>query len=1073
MVPVHLHIPCLVQQFADEDHSTYSVRPIFTGGPYTSHSRFDQALDHLRTQLKQHLNNWQFNRQTASDFLWFAFDPELAYQKVSIKFKLGNKPHEGVFSYFSFNLEDRQFGILPGFDCAFFMIDPDGPSLQSQVTPIIIDEIQQRFKEDPAGFDLDTHLCPRKEFITHLELHVQVLDPSFKFQEEQQNFLSAFLAGTVQFKGNFEIWRVSELLNYSYPENLARAYFRETEVELLTKFMFEPKSPPVVIVAPEGSGRHAILEEVVYQYLKETADNASDEPVNNVWLLDPNQVIAGMSYVGWWEKRFEAILKYLASQVGGREVLVIDNPLALLRIGRTSQSSLNLARLLRPYLEKRAIPMVLIATPGQWKIMQEQDSALARQFHILNLKPVSPELAIRIVLKKKRWLEKKFDAYISLLAIQELVRLHRIYFSDHALPGYVVRQLEQLLRKNPLHHIDIQEVRTAFGNLSGWKSRIIEDEKALQAGEIRSRIEAELIGQEEAVEAISGAIHVVRSKLNNPGKPYHSFLFVGPTGVGKTQAAKVLCHFLTGSEKNLVRLDMNEYLDAAASQRLIGTWGQPEGHLTSRIRYQPFSVLLLDEIEKAHPSVVDLLLQVLDDGRLTDSRGRMVDFTNTFIILTSNLGSREAASRLGFRSANWDASGAYQKALRNHFRPEFLNRIDRTVIFKPLGESEILNIARLQIRELLSRDGFVRRTTILNIESDALEWVARRGYDPQMGGRALKRQIERDLTRLSAEQLVRIPDDHPILFDILLENRSLVPRIKRLSFVSRQSENWHPELPTNRQTNTFFRKLLQRLDLLEQQVLESEPEQANSFLAVDEASENWQYYHFRDRISEIKDLLQKLLLGHRDPHFQENRTQAFRFRKSPLKEEQEESIFRPEALSEIRELHRSGQLLYTIQESEFLHAYLMVAQLEHSGKFFLLDQFDRLTIRLEACVNNQDEKPLEFLFDQYRNWLEAREITHEANSGNYTIECEDFGLKMLLQGEAGLHFFVGPFGSPLPIRLILEDAASRDSLHQQDEVIRIYDRENTLTDLRTGLTIDYYTSPDEWNVLVFAGLHQK
>ncbi len=234
----------------------------------------------------------------------------------------------------------------------------------------------------------------------------------------------------------------------------------------------------------------------------------------------------------------------------------------------------------------------------------------------------------------------------------------------------------------------------------------------------------ELIGQQEAIEALSDFVHLIKAKLCDPGKPLGSLFFIGPTGVGKTHAAKVLCEYIMGDEKQLMRFDMNEYVDEWALQRLIGDKDQPEGLLTGKVRYQPFGVLLFDEIEKAHPLIHDLLLQVLYDGRLTDSLGQTTDFTNTIIIMTSNLGAEKVASQLGFEIKGKDDSSIYRSAIEDFFRPEFVNRIDKIIAFQPLQKDQIRSIARLQIKELLQRDGFLRRNTILNISHEALGWVA-------------------------------------------------------------------------------------------------------------------------------------------------------------------------------------------------------------------------------------------------------------------------------------------------------------------------------------------------------------
>jgi len=378
-----------------------------------------------------------------------------------------------------------------------------------------------------------------------------------------------------------------------------------------------------------------------------------------------------------------------------------------------------------------------------------------------------------MVLAQRKLLEMEYACTISIQAIQRLFTIQRNYLKNKALPGSVMKLLRQIAVKYRFLDIDLPEIREEFKGFSGLEEAIFDPTYSFTQAEVKKTIAAQLVGQAEAVDTLADVVHTIKAKLTTPNKPLASFLFIGPTGVGKTQAAKVLSTYLMGDEKRLLRFDMNEYIDAGAIHRLIGDYDNPEGQLTGKVRYNPFGVLLLDEIEKAHPAVHDLLLQVLDDGRLTDSVGRTVYFNNLIIIMTSNVGAREVASQLGFGSSTTSDAAIFRKAVENKFRPEFVNRIDRIVIFKPLAYEHILNIARLQIKELLQRDGFVRRSTILNISQEALEWVAKRGFDERMGGRALKRQIERDLTSLSADQLVSTYNDQPILFDIDYDGKQL------------------------------------------------------------------------------------------------------------------------------------------------------------------------------------------------------------------------------------------------------------------------------------------------------------
>jgi DNA polymerase III delta prime subunit len=265
-----------------------------------------------------------------------------------------------------------------------------------------------------------------------------------------------------------------------------------------------------------------------------------------------------------------------------------------------------------------------------------------------------------------------------------------------------------------------------------------------------------VVGQAEAVEALADVVSIAKARLNDPDRPLAAFLFLGPTGVGKTECAKAIARTLFGDAERLLRFDLNEFNQYGAAARLVGTFQQPEGLLTSAIRRQPFAVVLLDEIEKAHPEVFDLLLSVLGEGRLTDALGRTADFSNAIIIMTSNLGVREAAGGLGFNPET-DRSFAYTGAAEKFFRPEFFNRLDRVIPFKKLTRVELAAIARKLVNDVLAREGFGQRKCVLNVSADALERVIDAGYDPALGARAMKRAVERELAQPAAARLAELP----------------------------------------------------------------------------------------------------------------------------------------------------------------------------------------------------------------------------------------------------------------------------------------------------------------------------
>ncbi|MEO0341530.1 MAG: AAA family ATPase, partial [Bacteroidota bacterium] len=526
--------------------------------------------------------------------------------------------------------------------------------------------------------------------------------------------------------------------NEFYPAQLNRAFFRDKIVDKLYKALYLSQNTPIAIVGKEGVGRHTIVHESVFRYLEKNSQ--TDQQLISVWHLDPTRVIAGMSIVGHWQQRFEAIIKYLKEPFPNKDLshkALIDNPIALLRIGKSAQNDMTLSDVLKPYLEKRELQVIIIATPEEWTVFQEQDRSFSNLFQVIRLAEPDDETAIQMVLEQRKILEKEHDVRISISAINQLLYLQRKYFKSKVLPGSVIRLLQQLAVKYKEDVVEADQVRSSFQAISGLQERIFDTAYTYEPGEIRQELARELIGQPHAVEVLADVVHLFKSKLNNKNKPIGSLLFIGPTGVGKTQAAKVLARYLLGSDDYLMRFDMNEYIDSSAPQRLIGDYYNPEGQLTGKVRYKPFGIVLFDEMEKAHPLVLDLLLQVLDDGRLTDSLGRMVDFTNTIIIMTSNLGADKVDRAIGIGQDQSNIDHIYRRVVENTFRPEFVNRIDKMVVFQSLGPEHIRGIAQLQVNDLLSRDGFVRRTTILNISNAAMSWVAQRGFDKKMGGRAI------------------------------------------------------------------------------------------------------------------------------------------------------------------------------------------------------------------------------------------------------------------------------------------------------------------------------------------------
>ena len=868
MTKINLKIPILVQNISTEDSAQYYLRPLFLNHPVATNRRYELAVSTLKKEVKQVFKGFELSRDQSEHLFWFSFNPQPKYRVLEVKCTLGNQFINGNFGIAVFELKGLTFAYFPLMNNYMVMLEdlPKGKAKQDVHFANLIERILRQFKKDQGeNFFPDSYFSDKNEFLTTVEVDVNIKEGPFKIENQQDSWLFSRMMPNSDFHGGIEIEKVGYSLNALYPAELMRAFHRDALVEKYERILLQTEPTPIVLVGPEGVGKHSIIHEAVYRQIALKAEQDKDIPFH-LWHIDPTRVISGMSIVGMWQKRFEAILNYVMhpdEDNAPKYQLMVDNPVALLRIGKSAQNNMTLSDVLKPYLEKRQLQLTLIATPAEWKIVQEKDRRFSDLFQVIRIKEPNLETAVKMVLEQRKLLEIEHECTITIQGIQQMFDIYRNYLKNKPLPGGVVKLMKQLAVKYRAQMVDAPEVREEFKIFSGLEQRIFDDGLTLDKKEVDDILGQQVVGQLQAVEALSNVIHIIKSRLSSTNQPLGTFLFIGPTGVGKTQAAKVLSNFLMGNEEHLLRFDMNEYIDAYAIHRLIGDEVNPEGQLTGKVRYHPFSIILLDEIEKAHPLIHDLLLQVLDDGRLTDSLGRTVDFTNTIIIMTSNVGAKAASSYSGFENKQEDVKHIYRKEVEKFFRPEFINRINQIVVFESLELEHILKIARLQIKELLQRDGFVRRTTILDISKEALEWVAQRGYDARMGGRALKRQIERDLTTLSAEQLVKTRTDNPIIFTVSLKKDQLFPEITTLDFMETLNESWVPKLPEPTRGRGFYGQLLRTVEGLQRKIAyyeETIPDNDNTTVNPG----NWQHYHFKNKVSEVKEDIENRMLAFND-----------------------------------------------------------------------------------------------------------------------------------------------------------------------------------------------------------------
>lgn len=1081
MPNVTLHIPTLVRPVEYDGKSEYLVRPLFLDYPRQVSRRYNEAISKYKTEVKQSFTNYQLERKTGSRLFWMKFSPDIKLHQLELEFSIGSNFIKGNFTLATFELQDKRFGFFPDLGNFMFMFS-EREKLEKGALRVAEYFVKRARKNVGSDFKAENYYSPSKQFLTIVQQEINVKEARFAFDQPSLFDFFASIRQETSFDGAYEIGKVSNELSQKYPDELRRAYYDEAQVNQLYQHIFHRENTPIVILGPEGAGRHTLIDEVIWRYVDTEGKKGTEWKRHYFWHLNPNRVIAGMSIVGQWQNRFEAILEFVKAPDGREKFpdkLLIDDPVAMLKVGNSKGSKMNLTTVLKTYLEERSIQVVIIATPEMWKIVQEADRGFSDLFQVIRKKEPDVPKALRMVLQNRRRLEVDKQCHFTVPAINQLFTIHRNYLKNKALPGSVMNLMTQLANKFSEKKIDAPEVREEFKALSGLEEKIFDEQVQLEKNEVVEMLSRELVGQPDAVQALANAIHLIKSKLTDRSKPLASFLFIGPTGVGKTHAAKLLSKILLGTEKKLLRFDMNEYIDAGGLSRLIGDEMNPEGQLTGKVRYQPFAIVLLDEIEKAHKSIHDLLLQILDDARLTDSIGRTVDFSNTVVVMTSNLGAREADSKLGFGAESMSDSPLYRKAVENFFRPELVNRIENITIFNSLQFDQIQRIAQLQIRELLQRDGFVRRTTIVNVSPAALDWVARRGFDARMGGRALKRQIERDLTLLSAEQLIKTTTDTPVILDIVFEDEKLVPKISPLRFCQPNEHKILPELPHENSTGRFFGKLLRQIGQIEKGIarLENRREKRD-MLQGHEASADWQFFDFKEKVAKLKETVQLKHLSYKEQMKVLTPVIPYRLKRIFLDPEQtsrarkealRDKFFQSEALQEIREEYRHGSPQFDSTQTDLIVSFLDVQFLESMLKGFLKEKTDTLKLTFSSAVTHSGEEEIQWLMEKYTAFFDRMEIPFTLSEDEKSIQAEGHSLMEMMKAEKGIHLFYVSHRVPVPILLNIYEEGKRKT-KQKLEVIRIYDGMETMTDIRTGFSNTMNFTADEFKLLIYGGM---
>lgn len=1077
---MEITIPIYIEEQNAVEQGGFVVRPLFFTEPSVRDENLNRAVTRLVKLLRRQLG--ELGRQPRHHYLsFYSFSPETEDHLYKFDIELSERRYNCKFLIVTFEALGRRIAFAPGIDDLWFDIER-GETLEQRAGEALAKHFREREKkEGRAMITPDALSVKGKAWVTTVDL--EIYPPKMAIKSEES--LMAMLGGKQILDGESELNQVGRCLDWLFPEELDRAICREQEVEELTAMLTSPDRRPVLIVGPRLVGKTALIHEYVYRTVEKRRTIYATQ--NNVWLLSPGRLISGMSYVGQWENRLLAIMKEAQKR---NHILYFDDLLGLFHAGITRDSNLSALHVLKPWVEKREFRLLGEITPEALRVFQEQDRGFADQFQIMPVKEPAEAQTWSILISLMRHMERQHGCIFDIDVLPTVMDIQRRYVRDAVFPGKAagfVRQLAVKFRSTAIYR---GNVFSEFQAKSGLSVSLLDNTKRLERKQIVEALSREVIGQPAAVDACADIITIAKARLNDAERPLASILFLGPTGVGKTQCAKSLAAYLYGDANRIVRFDMNEFISPAAVSRLVGTFDQPEGLLTSAIRRQPFAVLLLDEIEKANPDLFNLLLQVMGDGRLTDALGRTVDFTNTILIMTSNLGVKEASGQLGFRQGEQSDAQVFVSAAEKFFRPEFFNRLDRIIPFERLRREDVSNIAQLLIKGVFSREGLARRRCLLHVETAAMERIVDQGYHPHLGARALKRAIERQLTQPVAARLASMAPGTPAIVTIYPNGASVAVHTEELA----QAAWREPPLIINGGDGKAVIAIIDKyIERVAEEIEGSRPPTA--FTTDDVSSEQFRYYIIKEQMQRVEKMSRWLfgrlsgskpisivpgaLPRRRSQPAKQTQTRAATIKSvaAPIAPDLIAAVDLRARLSEmafaagqkieddIAELVRETALLHTLVNApdESANVLINIRVLERDGSSVvdtLLSLYDKLFNReLGLSANVVDDKGAIIV------------------TGPHALA--------LAGAESGTHLFINADGSFKPVQVYVsplavnEKIAGRLAESERSQlqpppplhpIIRIYDEQVGTLDLRTGLLTARMLTAGELRAFILAML---
>ena len=550
------------------------------------------------------------------------------------------------------------------------------------------------------------------------------------------------------------------------------SYGREEELKQFGRIFKGNFNRNILLVGAAGVGKTALVWEYVFQ-------QRNYKIKGKIWETNAAVLIKELSQNTGWQDNLTSLCKEL-SLTG--DFLFVRNLLELFEVGKYIGNDVSIAEYLLTFISRGEINIITECTEDERAIIELKNSNFLAHFQKINLFEPKENLE-EIILQKVNDRAGQLEVKVETEAIKETIRLNKRFTPYSGFPGKPIRFLEGILlnQKSDNSSKDLltrSAVIQTFCEETGMPLMMVDPEIMMDPKIVKADFNKEVFGQQKAIDSVVNMLSTVKTGLSKTGKPIASFLFVGPTGVGKTELAKVLSRFMFGSREKMVRFDMSEYSGGDAVSKLLGSGFYSDGLLTSTVRREPFCVLLFDEIEKANPVFFDLLLQILSEGRLTDSKGKLVNFCSTIIIMTSNIGATRAQQRgveLGKtnKNKNKDLAQKFLTAVKEKFKPELYNRIDEIIPFDPLSKEIMHDVVDREMEEFKKREGIKFRRMELTLADEVLDYLAKKGYDSKYGARQLQRTIREQLIIPLSKELNLYPSDDQLVVDISIEKKQI------------------------------------------------------------------------------------------------------------------------------------------------------------------------------------------------------------------------------------------------------------------------------------------------------------